>query len=230
MKTYGQFCPVAMALEVVGERWSLLVIRELLAGSERFSELLRGLPRIPRSMLSRRLRTLEEAGLVERTDTEESGVTYALTDAGRALEDSVCALGLWGRRWLQTDMADEHLDASLLLWDMQRRIDADAVPDERVVLRFELSGGAEGYERFWLKIDHGEADVCRSNPGFDESLVVSTDLRVLTEVWMGHRSFRRAIRERTIRVEGAGRLAKELPDWFRLNTFAELDRAPRATR
>ncbi|HJL16995.1 MAG TPA: helix-turn-helix domain-containing protein [Sandaracinaceae bacterium LLY-WYZ-13_1] len=216
MKTYGQFCPVAMALEVVGDRWSLLVVRELLAGSARFSEMMRGMPRIPRSMLSRRLTQLEERGMIRRTEDAGGRVTYALTDAGRALRGPVDALGRWGRQWVQAGMTDEHLDASLVLWDMQRRIDFDAVPDERVVVRFELSGG----ERYWLKLEPGEADVCTTHPGFEETLVLRSDTRALTEVWAGLRDFSEAIAQRRIRIDGPRRHARALPDWLRLNAYA----------
>lgn len=223
MKPYEQFCPVAQALEVVGDRWTLLVVRELLSGSHRFVEILNGVPKMPRSMLSRRLQDLEAARLVRRTQTQQ-GAGYELTDAGRALETIVMHLGLWSRRWAHRDLEDYDLDPQLLLWDMRRRIDPRAIPEGTTLIRFELSGGKRGHERLWLKIERGEGDVCLTHPGFDETLVVFASTRTLVEVWMGERDFEQAIRSKVITVEGPPKLARQLPRWFRLNVFVELER------
>jgi DNA-binding HxlR family transcriptional regulator len=223
MKSYGQFCPVAQALDVIGDRWTLLVIRELLSGSRRFGEILNGVRRIPRSVLADRLEHLEQAGLVRRCDGQQ-GNEYEPTDAARALEEIVVGLGRWSRRWAHREIRDDELDPSLLLWDMQRRIDADATPARLVVVRFDFRDDQRGFVRYWLKIDRGRGEVCVKNPGLDESLVVHTTPRTLIEVWMGHREFGAAIRAGDLTVEGPRELARSLPKWFRLNVFTELDR------
>lgn len=225
MKPYGQFCPVAQALEVIGERWTLLVVRELLSGSRRFGEILRGLPRMPRSMLSRRLFDLREAGLLERIEGSDGSVEYELTDAGWALEEVVFGLGLWARQHVAQGLAERDLDARLLMWDMQRRIDPETAPEGLVVLRFDLSGAQKGYGRFWLKIRDGEGDLCLRHPGHEETLLIRTDVRTMTEVWMGHRAFAGAIRRGAIQVRGPRKLARQVPRWFKLNTFVELEQA-----
>jgi DNA-binding HxlR family transcriptional regulator len=222
MKSHGQFCPVAQALEVVGDRWTLLVVRELLSGSHRFSEILHGNPRIPRSMLAQRLKQLEDTGLVDRFD-EGTGVRYELTEAGAALEGVVLGLGLWSRRWAHRRLREEELDATLLLWDMRRRVDHVAVPKERILVRFDFSDGPRGDRRLWLKIENGEADVCLTHPGFEETLVVRTSRRNLAEVWMGHRRFDEAVRSNAVMIEGPGKLARAFPRWFQLNVFVELE-------
>jgi DNA-binding HxlR family transcriptional regulator len=151
MKSHGQFCPVAQALDVVGDRWTLLVVRELMSGSRRFSEVLNGVPKMPRSVLAQRLKQLEDSGILEREEAS-GGVQYELTDAGRALESIVLGLGLWSRRWAHRTLRDEELDASLLLWDMRRRIDPSSTPSGRVLVRFDFADGPRGERRYWLKI------------------------------------------------------------------------------
>jgi len=229
MKSYGQFCPVAQALEVIGDRWTLLVIRELLSGSRRFGEILNGVRRIPRSVLADRLEHLEHEGLVRRREGQQ-GPEYEPTEAACALEDIVMGLGKWSRQWAHREIRDDELDPTLLLWDMQRRIDSDAAPDGLVVVRFDFRDRKQGFVRYWLKIDRGRGEVCMKNPGLDESLVVQTTPRTLIEVWMGYREFGAAIRSGDLTVEGPKTLARSLPKWFRLNIFTEMDRAPETVR
>jgi DNA-binding HxlR family transcriptional regulator len=228
MKSYGQFCPVAQALEVVGERWTLLVIREILAGSRRFGEILNGVRRIPRSVLANRLEHLERAGLVHRVQGA-NGNEYEPTDAARALQDVVVGLGLWSRRWAHRSIREDEIDPTLLVWDMQRRIDQKRAPAELVVVRFDFLEEKKGYVRYWLKIDHGRGEVCMTNPGLPETLVVQTTPRTLIEVWMGHRDFAGALGSGEITVEGPAALARAFPAWFHLNIFVELERGAPAS-
>jgi hypothetical protein len=179
--------------------------------------------RIPRSVLADRLEHLERAGLVRRSEGPQ-GNEYDPTDAARALEGIVMGLGLWSRRWAHREIHDDELDPTLLLWDMQRRIDADAAPASLVVVRFDFRDSQRGFVRYWLKIDKGRGEVCVKNPGLDESLVVETTARTLIEVWMGHRTFSAVIRAGDVTVEGPRELARAFPTWFRLNVFTELDR------
>ncbi|MDX2024394.1 MAG: helix-turn-helix domain-containing protein, partial [Deltaproteobacteria bacterium] len=186
MRGYGQFCPIAQAAEVLAERWTLLVVRELLCGSERFGDLLKGVPLMPRSVLSARLAALQEAGVVERaTPVGSTTPSYTLTEAGKALEPIVMAMGDWGKRFVKGGIREEQLDVTLLMWDVHRRIDHSKVPPERTVMRFEFPDAPAGKRHIWLALHEGQADVCYTNPGYDTDLVIKTRVRVFTEIWMG---------------------------------------------
>lgn len=222
MTTYGQFCPVAQALEIIAERWTLLIVRELLCGSHRFNDLLRGVPKMSRTMLSARLKTLEEAGLVHRRLTDGGAAPeYHLTHAGEALRTVVVSVGEWGHRWLDGTIPAAQLDPSLLMWDIHRRIDHGAVTLPRVVVRFEFSDLASAKQRYWLKLEAGDAEVCYKHPGFAEDLVVVTDVRTLTEVWMGRRALEEAVQSGVVRIEGPPAVRRDFPSWLKLSTFAQ---------
>lgn len=221
MKTYGQFCPVAQALEILAERWTLLIIRELLDGSHRFNEIQRGVPAMSRTLLSQRLKTLQDCNLVVRAQREGS-TYYELTDAGEALRDIVMQLGLWGKRYAYRGIPEQHLDPKLLMWDLQRRLRRDALPKTRTVVLFRFSDAAVGESRFWLHVDRDDVDLCFTPSGFQPELTVDTDVRTLTEVWMGYRALRTALRDGSIRLEGNSSLCRAFPDWLALNTFAHI--------
>lgn len=224
MKGYGQFCPVAQALEILGERWTLLVVRELLSGSRRFSEIQRGVPLMSPTLLSQRLTRLERAGIVERRPSDSSWHLYQMTAAGQELWPVVEGLGVWGQRWVRTDVLPEHLDPMLLMWDMRRRIDFDAVPERRVIVRFHFEAIARGQPSWWLILDRGEADICLSDPGFDVNLVVDADLRSMIMVWMGDLPFADAVRAGAVRVDGPRPLVRGFPRWLKLNLLANVER------
>jgi DNA-binding HxlR family transcriptional regulator len=218
---YGQFCPVAKAAEIFAERWTPLILRELLCGSHRFSELEYGLPRISRSLLAQRLRFLESVGLVERRIRRDSrSPEYHLTDAGKDLYDVVIQLGEWSHRWFNP-LVDEHdLDPQLLLWDMHRRLNRDRLPDRRVVIQFDFTGEVTG--RYWLLLEPGDPSVCWDPPGFDVDLIVHTDTLAMHRVWLGHQSFADALSKRQIQLEGARELVWAFPDWLALSQFASI--------
>jgi DNA-binding HxlR family transcriptional regulator len=178
MSTYGQFCPVAKAMEVLDERWTILVMRELLLGSTRFNELRRGVPKMSPALLSKRLRSLERAGVVIRSGSG-ARTTYQLTEAGRELEPVVNALGLWGLRWIG-ELGEDDYDPHLLMWDLKRTIPIDAWPRARTVLAFELDDVDRKVARWWLVVAGGEVDVCDYDPGYDVTATVATSLRTLT--------------------------------------------------
>ena len=175
MSTYGQFCPVAKAMEVLDERWTLLVVRELLAGSTRFNELRRGVPKMSPALLSKRLRTLERVGVVVRED-DDGRVAYRLTQAGQELRPLVEALGAWGVRWIGT-LGEEDLDPHLLFWDMKRTIPVQAWPRARTVVQFALDDVEPKVARWWIVVNAGEVDVCDVDPGFPVTATVRGDLR-----------------------------------------------------
>jgi DNA-binding HxlR family transcriptional regulator len=209
---YHQFCPVAKAMELFDERWTLLLVRELVLGSERFNDLRRGLPRMSPSLLSTRLHQLTVAGIVHRT-VDGSEVRYVLTPAGRDLEPVVAALGTWGSRWTGR-LGDEDLDPKLLMWDMHRNVDHSAIEETRVVVEFVFTGAPRGSRRWWLVIVPGEVDVCDNDPGFEVSVTVTAELRALTEIWRGERDWPESLRTGAVAVDGPVGLRRSLPNWF----------------
>lgn len=219
MKTYGQFCPIAQALEILAERWTLLIIRELLTDSHRFSEIQRGVPLISRTLLSQRLKTLQDCNLVNRSDVDGSPY-YELTKAGEALRDVVMQLGVWGKAYAQRRIPEEQLDPKLLMWDLQRRLDRERLPKKRTIVLFQFADAAVGESRFWLHIDQSNVDICFTSAGFTADLTVDTDVRTLTEVWMGYRNLDAALRTGQIRLSGPPALKRAFPGWLLLSEFA----------
>jgi DNA-binding HxlR family transcriptional regulator len=194
VRTYGQFCPVARASEILAMRWTPIIVRNLVLGAETFSQLQDGAPGIPRTLLSQRLRLLEQHGIVER----RSGRRYGLTAAGRELEGVIDALGVWGSRWLE--LAPEHLDAGVVLWSLCRHVNADAVPGRRLVIRFDVADDRR--HRFWVVLEPPESEVCVKPPGFDEDLVVATTSEWLAKWHMGTVSLGQAMHDGLISVVG----------------------------
>jgi len=226
VKSYGQFCPVAQAMELLGERWTLLVVRELLAGSTRFSEIERGVPTMSRTLLSQRLATLVDAGVVERRPLPGArGHGYHLTDAGEGLRPIVEACGVWAVRWLRRDLRREELDAGLLMWDVQRNLVSEQLPDEPVLVHFHFPDGGRGKTRFWLRITRGEVDLCLTHPGFEVDLEVEASVRAMTQVWLGRRTLDEAVRAGDVRLSGDPRFVRSLSSWLRLSDFAPAARA-----
>ena len=228
MDTYGQFCPVAQAAEIITQRWMPLVIRELLCGSHRFNDLHRGVPKMSRSLLVRRLNELEETGLVERRLVGANGhPEYHLTQAGEELRPIIVQLGFWGKRWVQREVSREELDAGLLMWDMQRRILKDRLPAQRVVIYFCFTDAPKTHQHFWLLLEQDEVDLCLKDPGCEEDLYVRSDVRTLTDVWLGDISLAQALQEGSLWLGGPPALRRSFPDWLGLSTFAGMTRRPR---
>ena len=222
-KSYGQFCPVAVASELLTQRWTPLVLRELLAGSTHFNQLRRGVPLMSPSLLATRLRALEEAGVITRSEADGGRQTeYRLTRAGEELRPVIEQIGVWGRRWIQKGIKDEELDPGLLMWDMQRRINVAALPARRIVVLFEFTDTARKLALWWLVLEAGQADVCLADPGFPTDLRVVTTVRLMTEIWMGEVEFRRALGP-DLEVLGPRALARALPGWLQLSVFAGVD-------
>lgn len=220
--TYHQFCPVAKAMELLDERWTMLIVREMLSGSIRFNELRRGLPRMSPTLLSKRLDQLVRAGVVTRTG---NGIDrhYVLTGAGQELRPVVEALGAWGIRWIG-ELGDQDLDPKLLLWDMRRNVDHAAVPPGRTVVKFDFPDAPPGARTWWLVIAAGEADACDVDPGFPVALRVVTDLRSMVRIWRGDLCWAPALRAGTVEVDGPRALRRALPRWLTLSTFAAVPR------
>ena len=224
MRGYGQFCPVAIASEVFAERWTPLVVRELFCGSRRFNELVHGLPRIPRSVLVQRLRTLEATGVIERrVDETGRNVEYHLTPAGIELGEVVLRLGDWGQRWANVDLGSQHLDPDLLMWDIHRRLDTERLPERRVIIQIELTGSHQ--KRYWLVLERPMASICWTDPFFEVDLVVRADTMALHRVWVGQLELATALRTGQITLEGPPDLCRAFPEWLMLSVFVEREKA-----
>lgn len=219
MQSYGQFCPVAKAAEILGERWTPLIIRELLCHPQSFNELRNGLPLISPTLLSNRLKTLEHRGVIRR-ECLEKGVAYCVTDAGEELRTVITEMGVWGQRWARSNLAREDLDPTLLMWDIHRRLDIKHLPAGRTVIRFEFDDCPPATRFWWLVVENGEVDVCLKDPGYDIDLLIHSPLNAMTGVWMGDRSLHEELKSHTIRLAGDTALKESLPDWFLLNVFS----------
>jgi DNA-binding HxlR family transcriptional regulator len=215
MSGYGQFCSIARAHEVLGGRWTLLVVRELLSGSRRFNDIRRGIPRISRTMLSERLQSLAIVGVVTRLDGVQ-GPEYELTESGKELLRLVSELANWGQRWLPRRAGDEDLDVEPLLIDMQRRVRFEALPKHPLVIRLDID---RGRPRFLL-LTTSEASICAHNPGFPEPLRVTAPLSALVAWWRGDVGFAEA-RRMGLSVSGSQTLKRRFPEWFHRYRFVE---------
>ncbi|WP_030515040.1 helix-turn-helix domain-containing protein [Nocardia sp. NRRL WC-3656] len=213
MSGYGEFCPIAKAMDVLDERWTLLVVRELLLGSTHFNELRRGNPKMSPALLSRRLRSLERSGVLRREIGADGRAAYLLTEAGRELSTVVQALGTWGVRWIG-DLGDRDLDPHLLLWDIRRTIPVRAWPEERTVLEVEFTDVPGKEAHWWLVVERGTAAVCDYDPGFEVAATVRSTLRQLTEIWRGDRSWAAALREETTEIVGPAPIRRQVPQWI----------------
>ncbi|MGD8495352.1 MAG: helix-turn-helix domain-containing protein [Gemmatimonadales bacterium] len=225
MSTYGQFCPVALASELLTRRWTPLVVREMLGGSTRFNDLRRGVPKMSPSLLSKRLDELEQAGVIERRSADEHDHDeYVLTRAGRELEPVIEAMGIWGTRWITAELPAGDLDVDLLMWDVRRRIDTNRAPDGRTVVRFHYEDQPEDHRDYWLVVDEGEVDLCWRDPGFDVDLTVETTLRMMTRVWRGDVRFGEALRHHRLQLRGPAPLRRSFPEWLGYSVFAGVER------
>jgi DNA-binding HxlR family transcriptional regulator len=224
---FGQFCPVAVACEVFAERWTPIILRELLAGSQHFNEIHRGMPLISRPLLARRLRKLEAVGVLAReTLTEGRGHRYYLTEAGKEFAPLIEQLGTWGQRWTQR-VERRNLDAGLLMWNVRRRIAMDLLPPQRVVARFKFTGipaTYRGYRMFWLLLQRPQIDLCVEDHGFEVDLYVEADLAAMARVWLGDVRFETALRMREVQLLGSTALVKAFPSWLKLSHFAGVPR------
>lgn len=222
MSTYSQFCPVAKAMELLDERWTLLVVRELLKGSTHFNDLRRGVPKMSPALLSKRLKALSRAGVVERTEVD-GPTSYALTACGQELAGVVNELAAWGARWIP-EIGDDDLDPHLLMWDIRRTVPVDAWPRARTVVAFQLTGVAPKASGWWLMVSEGAADVCDFDPGYEVAATVETSLRTLTELWRGDVSWSRAMLNGGVIVHGAVDARRAVPRWLGQSTMAAIPR------
>ena len=215
-KGYGQFCPIAMAAEVLCERWVPLVLRELMYGSRRFNDIARGVPLMSRGLLVQRLRELERSGIVAR---QQAG--YRLTAAGEALRPLVEQMGMWAQHWCARTLSEQDLDDALLVWSLHRSLKVPPQLARRIVLRFDFHGLPRGLRlarrSWWLLAQGGEVEICIKDPGYEVDVVVTADLRSLIEVVLARRSLAEAQRSGRVKLQGDAKLVRALPGWLPLN-------------
>lgn len=224
MADYGQFCTVARGAEVLCERWTALVVRELLCGSTQFNEIRRGVPRMSPTLLAKRLQTLEVAGVVQRHEDGRS-TAYTLTGAGEELRPIVMALGHWGARWIGSRLTPGQLDVGFLMWDVRRFARLEAFPrTRRVVLHFLFPDARPRERHWWLVVEDGIADLCRDDPGYDLTLEIESSVRAMTEVWTGDTTAPEMIRTKQIRVLGPSSDAESVWRWLGTSAFADTRR------
>ena len=222
MNSYGQFCPVAKACELLCERWTLLVVRELVCGSRHFNDLRRGVPRMSPALLVRRLRQLERNGIIRRLAQGRRGSAYELTQAGLELRPLVESMGVWGHRWVRSDLRRRDLDAGLLMWDIRRSVQAREFPAQRVVVEFVFRDAPSGLGRWWLVSTKGLTDLCMEDPGYEVDVIVRSSVRALTAVWMRKCSIQQAQRDGAIEVMGPRALLQRLPAWLGGSSIATM--------
>jgi len=222
---FGQFCPVAKATEVIGERWTLLILRELLLGTHRFSDFQRAIARISPTLLTKRLKHLEACGIIIRRKLSgQKGYEYRLTAAGKELAPLIEILAVWGMRWARGQMTDDELDVEFLMWDLQRRLSTDQLPTGETVLCFNFDKLAK-FKTWWIIAYDDQVDLCTEDPGKEVDLYITTDVRTLVEVWEGDRELRQTLREGGIKTHGARHLERSMPDWLGLCIVADVKRA-----
>ncbi|MBM9595503.1 winged helix-turn-helix transcriptional regulator [Roseitranquillus sediminis] len=224
---YRQFCPVAMAAEVLCTRWTMVLVRELVAGSTRFNDLRRGVPRMSPTLLSKRLGELEAAGIVRRApiEGEPAHLGYELTEPGRDLAPVVEAVGMWGQKWVEAEPSLGNLDPGLLMWDMRRNLDPTPMPEIKTVIAFRYPDQPEERRHWWLIVEpEAEVDLCSIEPGFDVDLDVETDLRCMTAIWMGLTTVRKEADRGRLALTGDPGLARAMQDWLGLSPFASQEK------
>jgi DNA-binding HxlR family transcriptional regulator len=218
MPTYREYCPIAVGAEFFGDRWTPLVLRELIMGSHRFNEIHRGLGRMSRTLLSQRLRDLERRGIIARqVGDAQRTIEYHLTPAGHELEPLVWALGHWAVRWSFGEPADEELDAALLVWRLHQFAVAKSLPDKRTVVQFVLDGPGGG--EAWIVLDRGESTACQFDPGYEVDLVVAGDNREMHRWLLGWVSLADLQRTGRVRLVGPTRLRRAFTTWFDISPF-----------
>jgi len=224
---FGQFCPVAVACEVFAERWTPIILRELLAGSHRFNQIQRGIPLISRPLLAQRLRDLEMAGVIASQPASAGrGREYRLTDAGMEFRAVIEGLGVWGQRWT-VRVNPRNLDAGLLMWNIRRRIAVEQLPAQHLVVRFDYRGIPAGHRSprtYWLEVERPGVDLCVSDPGFEVDLCVEADLAAMVKVWLGDLPLARVLRSKEVRITGPRTLVDSFQSWLPLSPYATVPR------
>lgn len=229
MTKYGQYCPMARAVEVLGDRWTLLIVRDLMGGTHHFNDLEHGLPGISRSLLAQRLKRLQHEGIIERETVSNTHKTYyQLTAAGWELYPIVESLTVWGAKWAFGDPESHELNPVLLLWWMRGRVHSELLPHHRVVIEFDFLEAKP--RNLWLIMQRSDVSVCMTHPGFETDIWVRADLNTLFQVWLGKVSFTDAERDDKLNLEARSDLVRAFPSWFALSPIAGIVREKSSAR
>jgi DNA-binding HxlR family transcriptional regulator len=214
MAKYGQFCPVAKSLEILGDQWTLLIVRDMLCGVSHFNDLERGLPGISRALLSKRLRQLQRAGVIEKRlhAARRQSTEYALTQAGHELAGVIGALTVWGEAWAFTEPEPDELDPVLLMWWLRGDAQQQKLTHTRVVVQFDFLMHRRAY--FWLVLTPTDVTLCLTDPGYEVDVLVTAELAAFYKLWWGQITYPQAIRDYGVTIEGPRQLVREFPDWF----------------
>lgn len=224
MSKYGQYCPLALAAEVLCERWNLLILRRIIDGCRRFNDIHHGVPKISATLLSRRLQALEQAGLIQITPASEGrGHSYVPLPACMELEAITNSIAIWGQRWAR-DMTREDLDPEFLLYSLHRRLNSDRMPPGRTVIAFRFSGAPSHCNHFWLIHTDGITEMCLKDPGYPEDIYVKSNLKRFIEAWRGLRDLREEIRSERIKIDGPKALVRAFPGWLMMSAYADTQR------
>lgn len=221
---YGQFCPVSMAAEILCSRWTVVLLREMLCGSTRFNDLRRGLPRMSPTLLSKRLKELELAGVIRSVPTAAGTSEYLLTEAGEDLRPIIIGIGSWGQRWVESRLSLRNLDPTLLMWDMRRNLSTDPLPPRRCTIQFLYPELQPTHRNYWLVVELGNVDLCQTDPGFDIDLLVTSSLKTMTAIWMGLVRLDAEVRAGHVQLEGDPAIRRAMQQWLKLSVFAPVER------
>ncbi|MFO1202117.1 MAG: helix-turn-helix domain-containing protein [Tabrizicola sp.] len=222
--SYGQFCPVSMAAEILCSRWTIVLLREMLCGSTRFNDLRRGLPRMSPTLLSKRLKELELAGVIQSVPTAMGTSEYRLTEAGEELRPIVIGIGNWGQAWVESRLSLRNLDPTLLMWDMRRNLSPEPLPPRRCTIQFLYPELAPANRNFWLVVESGDVDLCHTDPGFDVDLLVTSSLKTMTSIWMGLSRLESEVRSGHVQLDGDPAIGRAMQQWLKLSVFAQVER------
>ena len=224
MAEYGQFCPVAKATELIGEKWTLLILRELLLGTTRFNDFQRAMSRMSPTLLAKRLRHLEEFGIIIRKKLSgQRGYEYRLTAAGKELAPLIEVLAVWGMRWARNQLTDDELDVEFLMRELQRRLQTEHLPDGETVICV-IFDELKKHKTWWLLADGDVVDLCTEDPGKDVDLYINSSVRTIVEVWEGDLDMRKALRNGSVKAQGSRHLVRTMPDWFGVCLYKEVRR------
>lgn len=223
MRSYNQFCPIAKAAELFCERWTALIIRELASGGARFAQIQRGVPLASPSIVTARLKQLEQEGIVTRSRTESGNVwQYSLTEAGREFIPIVMALGIWGQRWTRRELAENEMDLGLLLWALEKGANAQCFGKERTVIELDITDQPEHKRHWWFLNEAGRCELCVSPPDRDADLHLAAKLADLIYVWRGDISLARAVANGRFDVSGKARFRKAFAKWYAIASIADV--------
>lgn len=219
---YGQFCPISKAAEIVGEKWTLLIIRELLMGATRFNELQHGLSQISPTILSKRLDTLTEYGLVvKKKIPAQRGHEYFPTDSCKELLPIITSLGNWGMRWAQSNLSQRDYDIELLMLYLKRSIEPSQLAGKETVIQFKFND-VKDYPNWWIVVESDNVDLCFNDPGKEVDIYLTTTVTTMIDIWMGDSNYRRAIKSGSLTAVGPNHLTKDISSWMKNSAFKQL--------